>query len=474
METTPTKIYYDREEAVKLATKYFSNSDYEIFEYFEKQREAIEILTDHETKYFLYGGGAGGGKTWTGWEWLIWSSLAYPGIRSFVGRNELKRLRLTTLKTFYKVCKKYGLKEGIDFTRNGVDNYIQFKNGSQIDLLDLRYLPGDPLFERFGSYEYTFGWLEEAGEVHFGAYDVLKSRIGRQYNDKYNLLPKLYITCNPKKNWLKRLFYDKWVKGELEKPFYFLQSLAKDNPRLDSAYHDNLNELSDKSLKARMKEGRWDYDDNPMRIILDPAISDMWTNKVKPNEDQKYITADVARLGSDFFTIFVWYGWVIKELVVIEKSRLNEAADIIETLREKHQIGKSQVYCDEEGLGSGIVDFGRYKGFVSNSSVVEIKGQKENYSKLNDQVGFRFAKRINKRQIRIDCEIEEKYREYLVNDLEAVERQASNDDQKIRLISKDKMKETTGGRSPDFWDGMRIREYIELGPSVDWSVFGDL
>ena len=45
-----------------------------------KQEEALNILTDMETREFLYGGGAGGAKSWTGAAWLLFMSLLYQEI----------------------------------------------------------------------------------------------------------------------------------------------------------------------------------------------------------------------------------------------------------------------------------------------------------------------------------------------------------------------------------------------------------
>lgn len=105
-----------------------------------KQEEALCILTDKTHTEFLYGGAAGGAKSWTGCTWLVFMSLCYPGTKWFIGREELKRLRESTLITFFKVCTQYGIKRDKDFKYNGQDHYIQFANNSRIDLLDLRYL----------------------------------------------------------------------------------------------------------------------------------------------------------------------------------------------------------------------------------------------------------------------------------------------------------------------------------------------
>ena len=124
----------------------------------EKQEKALQILTDNEHAEFLYGGGAGGAKSWTGAAWLLFMCLCYPGSKWFIGRAELKRITQSTLITFYKVCNQYGVEDTL-YKYNGQYNYIEFYNGSRIDLLDLMYKPGDPFYERYGSIEYTGGWI---------------------------------------------------------------------------------------------------------------------------------------------------------------------------------------------------------------------------------------------------------------------------------------------------------------------------
>ena len=126
----------------------------------EKQEHALKILTDNEHVELLYGGAAGGAKSWTGAVWLLFMCLCYPGSKWFIGRAELKRITQSTLITFYKVCNQYGVDDTL-YKYNGQYNYIEFFNGSRIDLLDLQYKPGDPLYERYGSIEYTGGWIEE-------------------------------------------------------------------------------------------------------------------------------------------------------------------------------------------------------------------------------------------------------------------------------------------------------------------------
>ena len=457
-----------RAEDAQNVARLFVNGYFQPTGLFEKQLNAIRILQNGKTRYLLYGGGAGGGKTWLGWNHLLFSCLAYPGIRCFVGRNELKRLRQTTFQTFFKVCRRFKIDPKDFFRVNNNENIVVFHNGSQIDLLDLRYIPSDPLYERFGSYEFTFGWLEEAGEINFGAFDVLKSRIGRQFNDKYGIFPHLFITCNPKKNWLKRMFYDKQVKGILPPEYAFIKSLATDNPRLDSEYINNLRQLKDVGLKERLLNGSWEYEDNPMRLISDEAILNMWGNNWVEQFD-RYITADVARHGSDFFVICIWNGWRLVHVEVIEKCSLSEAWKVIENLREKYQVTTFNTLIDEEGVGGGLVDFGKYRGFISNSKAIKEDLQDTNYQNLGVQCGYRFADRMNKNQVWINClNLTEDYKDMLTQDLEAQERMPRNENEKLKLLKKVDVKDKLG-RSPDFWDAMRMRMYFELVSTDLWQ-----
>ena len=64
------------------------------------QKQAIKYLVDKETNELLFGGGAGGGKSYCGCSFLILCCIKYPSTRYLMGRSKLDALKKTTLNTF--------------------------------------------------------------------------------------------------------------------------------------------------------------------------------------------------------------------------------------------------------------------------------------------------------------------------------------------------------------------------------------
>lgn len=421
-----------------------------------KQEEALRILTGKSIVEFLYGGAAGGAKSWTGCTWLAFMCLAYPGTKWFIGREELKRLRESTLITFFKVCSAYGIRRDIDYKYNGQDHFIEFSNGSRIDLLDLRYLPSDPLYERYGSTEYTGGWIEEGGEVNFGAYDTLKTRIGRHLNDKYNILRKLFISCNPKKNWMYTTFYKPHLKGSLPPYQCYLGALVQDNPFIETDYITALKSTSDKVKKERLLKGNWDYDDNPNALCSHDAILEIFGNILAKRTGEKYLTADIARFGSDKARIAIWDGWDLIEYRCFAISATTEIQTTIEHLRNKHNIPRRRCLADEDGVGGGVVDNCKIRGFENNSSPFN----EENYYNLQTQCGYKLAERINAGDVGFSAEVSGADMDDIIVELEQLQTWEVDSDKKLRLKPKAQIKEDIG-HSPDWRDTLLMRAYFD-------------
>lgn len=420
-----------------------------------KQFLCLELLYDKVTKYPLFGGGAGGGKSWLGCEWEAAMCLNYPGVRYFMGREELTSLKDTTIKTFFKMAKHHGISETFRYYEHY--SAIRFYNGSEISLLNLKYEPSDPMYERLGSTEYTGGLIEEAGEVHFQAFDTLKSRVGRQLNEQYNIPRKLLITCNPKKNWLYHTFYKPWKEGRLEPGYAFIQSLAAENEKIDKGYVESLDEIKDKTLKSRLKYGEWEYEDDPTSLVNYESVLSIFTNEfVTGLNEEKVITADIARFGVDTTTIRVWHGLKVLFVAVHRKLSVPESAAKIRELASRYSVTMRNTIVDEDGVGGGVVDILKCRGFVNNSS--PLLGQ--NYDNLKSQCGYRIAEAINNNQIYEPCN-DVLIRAEVEEELQMLKQKNIDSDKKLGLIPKEKMKDLIG-RSPNHLDTYIMRGLLMI------------
>jgi hypothetical protein len=425
----------------------------------KKQEQALKILTSGKYTEFAFGGGAGGAKSWTGCVWLFFMCLAYPGTKYFIGRQELKRIKESTLITFFKVANWYAY---TDFKYNAQDSFILFANGSRIDLLELKKKPSDPMFERFGSTEYTSGWIEEGGEVSRRVFIVLSSRVGRHNNEKYNIKGLTFITCNPKRNWIYDTFYDKDRQKKLKPYQKFLQALVKDNPFIAKSYIEQLDRLTDKVLRERLLLGNWDYEDSPYRLCELDSINAVFEND-HVTEGVNYITADIARFGSDFARIGVWSGWRLIEVHSLAISKVTEIQNLINTLRVKYKIPKHFCIADEDGVGGGVVDNCGIKGFVNNATPFkEYVGNKgyelPQYQNLQNQCIFGLVEKINKNEIYIEADLSGEDIKLIKDELGSIETDPNS--AKLRVLNKEKVKEKIG-RSPDFRDMMMMRKYFD-------------
>lgn len=314
-----------------------------------KQKEALSILTENKYKEFMFGGAANGAKSWTGCVWLGFMCLAYPGTKWFIARTQLKDLKESVLDTFGKVASTY---EFGDYKFNGVDHYIKFPNGSKIIFKEISYKPSDPMYESLGSTEYTGGWIEESGEVDERGAQVISKRAGRHLNDKYGIKKIIFYTCNPKKNWNKTEFYDKWKNGTLEDHKKFLPSLVVDNPFREEGTLEDLEsyKYTNIVLYERLFKGNWDYEENPNALCDYEMIEQVFDND-HVEDGQEYITVDVARFGADKARIMVWKGWQVVKQLSFDISKTTEISLAINLLRRKYKIPKNKCIADADGVG---------------------------------------------------------------------------------------------------------------------------
>jgi phage terminase large subunit len=418
-----------------------------MIQFHDKQKEALSYLAiDNECRQLLYGGSAGSGKSFLGCDWQIKRRLKYPGTRGLIGRAELKKLRLSTLATFFELCTKYNLIAGKHFTYNGQDHVINWYNGSQIILMDLADMPSDPDFGRFGSLEITDYFVDEASEVSEKCVNILNSRVRfKLINDN----PKGLLTCNPHKGWLYREFFDAQRNGSIRKDRRFIQALPTDNPHISPVYIESLQMLPDIDRK-RLLEGDWDYDETKDRLYEYDDLLRCFRPSTTLGD--KFITADIARMGDDRTVIAVWNNLHAEKFVVLKHKPINEVVDVINELIKNQSVRLSNVLVDEDGIGGGVVDFIRCKGFLNGSKAV-----RDNYMNLKSDCYFKLGELISSNAITF----EGTHKDTIVKELEMIRREKIDSDGKLRVTNKEDLKKRHG-ISPDFADAIMMRAFYEL------------
>lgn len=426
-----------------------------------RQRVAMRKLFDNETAFLLYGGGAGGGKSVLGCMWLYISCIQYPGTRWFIGRDSLTDTRDSVLVTWSWMCSRFkfvGWKYG--------ENKINFGNGSVILFLDLSYYPQkDPLFERLGSKEFTGGWIEEAGEVKFDAFDTLKSRIGRYMNDVYGLIGKMLITANPKKGWLYNEFYKPQKTGIKNTGYYFIPALNGDNPFLPETARDSLNMITDKVKRQRLLLGDWDYDDSEECLIQYNKILDMFTNSFV-EDGERFISSDVA-ITNDLFVNVVWSGLKIIDIsairnvtktvsthengILVNRVDFQPLIDEYERLTTLYKIPRSNIVYDADGIGHNMRSFLSGAVGLNNGSPAPDPA----YFNLKTQLYYYFAELVNSDKIWITASLNSETKDRLMEEIQAI-RRSSDVGEKLKIMPKAEVKKIIG-HSPDLTDAIVYR-----------------
>jgi hypothetical protein len=231
--------------------------------------------------------------------------------------------------------------------------------------------------------------------------------------------------------------------------------LAIDNPYLPKDYIKRLHELKDEATKQRLLFGNFDYDDDPTALIEFNQITEMWERSHLSGT--KYITADIARYGSDKAVIICWDSFTIKEIVTFDVSSTTTIQNAIRAMATKHGVLMSNVVCDEDGVGGGVVDSLRCKGFVNNSIPTN-----PHYSNLKSECGYKLAELFDR--ISINTNVNEATKDIINVELGQLKTYDSDKDNKLKILPKEKIKENIG-RSPDYLDAFIMRMFFECRPT---------
>ena len=129
------------------------------FEPHQKQFEFMEAVFSFRYECLLFGGAAGGGKSFVSLATLIALARVFPHSKSHVIRESLPSLKRTTIPTFFKLCPKNFIQ-----SYHQTDHIVTFTNGSTLEFFPENYNM-DKNLTRFDGLETNFFLLEESQEL---------------------------------------------------------------------------------------------------------------------------------------------------------------------------------------------------------------------------------------------------------------------------------------------------------------------
>lgn len=284
-----------------------------------------------------------------------------------------------------------------------------------------------------------------------------------------------YIWGNTKQEVIEKAkFILEKESGELErfiKSMTFITGKLSDNKKLldiDPTYEANL--LSqDEATQSSLLHGNWKHVVNDRDIFKANDFESMFHSTDVGKTGVKAITADIALEGSDKFVIFVWDGLCIIDAVILDKSSGKQVLDSIKEMQIKHQVSNAKIVYDNDGVGGflgGFIPTGQ--AFRNGSKAL----MRENYSNLKTQCVYHMGRLVAEGKVSISEHVQkityEKYtsvRQRFIHERRSIKKASKTDDGKLKIISKDEMKSTLQGESPDLMDAFIMRYYLELGSS---------
>jgi hypothetical protein len=215
-----------------------------------KQSEAMQAIESEQFDFILYGGAIRGGKTVWGLSALLILCEIFPRSRWCVIREDMEKIRTTTIPSFSKL-EPYGkLKQSPYEYIHHNKSVILFKSENYASDKDMDWMRG---------LEVNGFLFEEINECQKQTFYKAFERGGSWIipNSKHQPKPIILATCNPTFGWVKELVYDPWKADILPVKWKYIPAKITDNPYLPEAYITNLKNLP-KFEYLVFVEGNWD------------------------------------------------------------------------------------------------------------------------------------------------------------------------------------------------------------------------
>lgn len=414
-----------------------------IIDLFPKQAEFAKAVFSGRYRYLLYGGAIRGGKTVVVLAVVFVLCRVFPGSRWVIVRKDLPTIRRNLLPTFNRFKP--------DFV--GDVNFSTWTarcaNGSEILFMPESF-KDDPEGHRFRGLEANGFVLEEATELREETFVRCQERMGTLVLPGLKHRPPalILLTCNPAPGWVKERFYLPWKAGTLREPYFFLPATADDNPHVPAELRAQWKDLPEREYR-RYVLGDWEVSDEPDQLIRFEWIHQAY--EVEPEGGRRRLGIDVARYGDDETVFAYMEGNRLVDLEAFRHQDLERIAEIAALRMSERSIRADMVAVDAVGLGAGVVDALRARGFEVKEVQSGARPLEEDsalrFKNLRAQMWWHLRTLLENGRLRIEVRHPK-----LVEDLLSVRYRISGD-RTVEVESKDQIKRRTG-RSTDYGDAL--------------------
>lgn len=330
----------------------------------------------------------------------VGEAISDPNFRAVFLRNNLNDLKSGggILDTFREV---YG--NGVTIVESG-DPSATFPSGARCDITHVADQSRDKVMQRFKGRQYDYIYFDEGTGFTWDTFTAIYSR--NRGRAKWS--GKVRMTTNPERDHWLRIFLDWYIgvdgfiredREGVVRYFYMAgetvkdvvwgdtkeecyqkckadidRKLAKINGKTGNAtYRDMiksftfyLGRMSENKASLgnnsgyvgsvaisggrnaeQLLEGNWNVSskDSIETAIPNDMARQVFMNDPATNGD-KWITCDLADVGTDNFTAIAWDGFHIYDMLVVGKTTPRQNAELLLNFAKKHDIGTSHIIYD--------------------------------------------------------------------------------------------------------------------------------
>ena len=315
------------------------------------------------TRYTLFSGGFGNGKSYGLCVKMMSFIMKYPGTRIAMIRSTVPQLTSTLIPIFFEIidtnpeeCKKH---PHVEYW-NAQKRFLRFKNGSEVYFL---YADGDNAIKNLRSHNLHGIGIDEAAEINEVFWAECTGRL--RGTDAPCFMTGV---TNPKSkgHFLYKKFY---VKGKHKAEYVHYDAPTDSNPHLPEEFVKSLKEDHDEQWLKRYFHGSWDvfsgqiyeeYDQN-IHVIDEIEIPENW--KIGCGLDSGYTNP----------TVVLWFAIdndgnviVYDELVRTKRTAYKVSKDLKEL---KGVTSKTLIYADPSTKQTETTSGQNVEGEYANNGV---------------------------------------------------------------------------------------------------------